>query len=248
MPEHLNDAATTLRAAANSIPVEAVQEAHEHLATIAGDLQQVGGNLANALTSTAWARVREAEAITAKLAQLRQELLDTANRIGSGQAVHSPSTAGAAAPKPRANVRHQDGSEYPTNASWAVPTLPPRVGTGGQTATVGRIKIGSTEISGEFRSDQGDRWAGAAGQRMADLGIRGPSYLRFHVEMRTVAMMIDSRAPEASVCINNVPCGYQTRPIGCHQVLNDFLPEGYRLTVYGTDRNGKPFQRTYGRS
>lgn len=145
-------------------------------------------------------------------------------------------------------VQHEDGSRYPIEASWAVPTLPPRVGNQGQTATVGRIKIGNTEIPGEFRSGEWDRWADEARQRMTMLGPRVPRHLQYHVEMRTVAMMVENQTPEATICINNVPCGFVTRPTGCHQVLDEFLPPGYRLTVYGTDRNGKPFQRTYGRN
>ncbi|WP_184724675.1 DddA-like double-stranded DNA deaminase toxin [Saccharopolyspora phatthalungensis] len=50
------------------------------------------------------------------------------------------------------------------------------------------------------------------------------------------------------VAINYTPCGYERQrrlPNTCHRVLDRFLPEGYSLTVYGTDQNNQPFRHTY---
>ncbi|MGI8311902.1 DddA-like double-stranded DNA deaminase toxin [Saccharopolyspora hattusasensis] len=75
--------------------------------------------------------------------------------------------------------------------------------------------------------------------------MTAPPFLPFHVELRAAAMMVRSGVTSADVVINNVPCGYQTRPPGCHQVLEPFLPEGSQVTVCGTDRKGRPYRRTY---
>jgi hypothetical protein len=205
VPGHLNDAAAACRTAADSVPIGAAQAAQEQLAAVGTNLGRAGEKLASAFTAVVEELSSEAHALVAALTLLRQEHLEAADKITSCGPPRSPSPAGATTPQRAShkNIRHPDGSEYPPDAGWAVPTLQPRVGTQDQNVTVGRIKIGSTEISGEFRSDQWDRWADDAGQRMADLNIRGPRYLRFHVEMRTVAMMIESRTREASVCINN---------------------------------------------
>lgn len=96
-----------------------------------------------------------------------------------------------------------------------------------------------------MRSGEWDRWADAAADRMDALALDAPFHLAYHVELPVVAMMIDSRTRQAEVVINNSPCGFESRPIGCHQVLGRVLPDGYRLTVPGTTRAGKPFRQTY---
>ncbi|MBB5155758.1 DddA-like double-stranded DNA deaminase toxin [Saccharopolyspora phatthalungensis] len=105
--------------------------------------------------------------------------------------------------------------------------------------------VGDRPIPGQFRSNQRDIWVDEADQRIKALGIRAPWFLPFHVELRAAAMTIRRGVTAAEVVINNVPCGYQTRPPGCHQVLEPFLPEGSQVTVSGTDNKGRPYRRTY---
>ncbi|MGP4015866.1 DddA-like double-stranded DNA deaminase toxin [Saccharopolyspora sp. 5N708] len=149
-----------------------------------------------------------------------------------------------APPKQPPNAVGVDGSEYPPEAAWAVPELPPRVRQLGD-RTVAKIKIGDTPLPGSFRSGQRDVWSEEAAERISSLGIDVPDYLANHVEVRAAAMMLRAGIRSATVVLNNVPCGYQTRPPGCHQLLEQFLPEGSDVTVQGTDRKGRPYQRTY---
>jgi hypothetical protein len=154
-------------------------------------------------------------------------------------------------PRRSPNVRHQDGSEYPPEADWAVATLPTRVGIAGQRTTTGRVKIGDRVIPGEFRSGEWDSWVDRAWARFKEVGKadRAGAFLKFHVESRVIAMMIETGQRQAEVVINNVVCGYQSKPPGCHQRIEDLLPPDWELRVLGTDIKGRPFSRLYrGRS
>ncbi len=180
--------------------------------------------------------------VTATRARVVAYRLSIGGNQSSGST--SPEPERPAAPKRSPNAVGVDGSEYPSSAAWAVPELPPRVQERGD-RTVGKVKIGDQTLPGEFRSGQRDVWSDEAAQRIKELGIRVPAYLAFHVEARAAAMMIRSGVTSGEVVINNVPCGYQTRPPGCHQLLEPFLPEGSQVTVSGTDRKGRPYRRTY---
>ncbi|MEV0699246.1 DddA-like double-stranded DNA deaminase toxin [Saccharopolyspora sp. NPDC050389] len=165
-------------------------------------------------------------------------------RSGSGVGSNPPERERPAALTHPPNAIGLDGSEYPPEAAWAVPELPPRVQNQGD-RTVGKVKIGDQPIPGSIRSGQRDIWADEAQQRLRRLGIRTPPFLRFHVELRAAAMLIRSGVTAAEIVINHVPCGYLSRPPGCHQVLEPFLPEGSQVTVMGTDKKGRPYRRTY---
>ncbi|MFD9891382.1 DddA-like double-stranded DNA deaminase toxin [Amycolatopsis sp. NPDC059027] len=141
-----------------------------------------------------------------------------------------------------ASARHEDGSRYPVGAAWAVSMLPPRV-RGRKQRTVGYAKINGRVIPASF-SSRPDAWADTAGHRLRERGL--PDYLRFHVEIKLAALMIDTRATEAEVVINHAPCGSEPGTGGgCHETLEEFLPEGYKLTVHGSTANGEPFSHTY---
>ncbi|MBB5152519.1 DddA-like double-stranded DNA deaminase toxin [Saccharopolyspora phatthalungensis] len=158
----------------------------------------------------------------AKVKAIRERIEQYRRSIGAGTssaAVSSPPEPER--PKPSARPPDAvgvDGSRYPPEAAWAVPELPPRVQQGGD-RTVAKIKIGDQPLPGSFQSGQGDVWSDEARQRINDLGIRTARYVPYHVEMRAAAMMVRSDVTSAEVVINNVPCGYQTRPPGCHQTL-----------------------------
>ncbi|MGW0892056.1 DddA-like double-stranded DNA deaminase toxin [Saccharopolyspora sp. NPDC002578] len=208
--------------------------------------------LAGASAPDALDAVRSQEMTVDQLAEVRATVRAVRKRVTAYLSRLGASSGPAAArtpeptavPKRSPNAVGVDGSEYPPEAAWAVPELPPRV-RGFPDRTVGKLKIGDRPIPGEFRSGQTDVWVGEAEQRIKALGIRAPRYLAFHVELRAAAMMIRSGLKSTELLINHVPCGYQNRPPGCHQVLESFLPEGFRMTVSGTDRNGRPYRRTY---
>jgi hypothetical protein len=62
-------------------------------------------------------------------------------------------------------------------------------------------------------------------------------------------MMIETGQRQAEVVINNVVCGYQSKPPGCHQRIEDLLPPDWELRILGTGTRGRPFSRLYrGRS
>ncbi|GAB2667239.1 hypothetical protein GCM10027271_28460 [Saccharopolyspora gloriosae] len=208
--------------------------------------------LAGASAPDALDAVRSQEMTVDQLAEVRATVRAVRKRVTAylSRLGASPGPAAARTPEPTAvpkrspNAVGVDGSEYPPEAAWAVPELPPRVREKGD-HTVGKIKIGDRPIAGEFRSDQWDIWTQEARERITRLGIAAPEYLPYHVEMRATAMMIRAGVKSAEVVINHVPCGYQTKPTGCHQVLERFLPEGSQVTVSGTDRKGRPYRRTY---
>ncbi|RKT86286.1 SCP1.201-like deaminase [Saccharopolyspora antimicrobica] len=184
----------------------------------------------------------------AAVALIRDRISRYRASIGAGASSDGkskpPGQERLASPRRPSNAVGVDGTEYPPEAAWAVPELPPRVQQKGD-HTVGKVKIGNRPIPGAFRSDQGDVWVQEAQKRIKELGIRAWPYVPFHVEMRAAAMMVRSRVTSSEVVINNVPCGYQNQPPGCHQVLEPFLPEGSQMTVSGTDRKGRPYRRTY---
>ena len=139
------------------------------------------------------------------------------------------------------------GDRYPAVAAELAAQLPPRVVTGTQQRTVGIARIGSRMLPAIYSGAQ-PVWSTAAQRLLESLGVES-EWLQHHVETKLAAMMIDTRQPFAEVCINFTPCGVETQQFAldtCDKVLDDLLPPGYRLTVYGTRQDGSPFERTYG--
>lgn len=137
-----------------------------------------------------------------------------------------------------------DGSKYPAEAGWAMPELPARWRQRPD-RVVGKIKIGDRVIPGSYSSGESDVFSDEAAQRLRTIGRGRLAYLAYHVEIRAASMLRRSGVQDAEVAINHVPCGYQAKAQGCHQVLEEFMPEGQTLTVSGTDRHGQPFRHTY---
>ncbi|MFD4642139.1 DddA-like double-stranded DNA deaminase toxin [Lentzea sp. NPDC058436] len=96
---------------------------------------------------------------------------------------------------------------------------------------------------------QGGRWTLAAKQRLADLNA--PPWAKavdYHIELQVAAWMIASGHREVVLTINREPCGERFGK-GCHQVLQAFLPRGYRLRVHGTRGGSSHYTYDYeGRS
>jgi hypothetical protein len=110
----------------------------------------------------------------------------------------------------------------------------------------GILTIGGREM-GELGATDHDPWAEQARERLIALGMPPDLwYVANHVETKTVMAMIAMRARQGEVTINHASCGsWPGTPYGCHQTLEDLLPSGSTLTVYGTTRTGEPFKHTY---
>ncbi|WET81638.1 SCP1.201-like deaminase [Amycolatopsis sp. QT-25] len=63
-----------------------------------------------------------------------------------------------------------------------------------------------------------------------------------HVETKLAVYMARTGLRDVTVTINHVPC---RGPLGCDTLLPTILPEGARLTVYGTAKDGTPTVNTY---
>ena len=96
---------------------------------------------------------------------------------------------------------------------------------------------------------QGGKWTQLAKQRLADLNA--PPWARevdYHIELQVAAWMIAAGHQTVVLTINREPCGERFGK-GCHQVLQGFLPRGYRLVIHGTRGGDNDYTYTYeGRS
>jgi hypothetical protein len=104
------------------------------------------------------------------------------------------------------------------------------------------------EYVGELTAGRYDPLVRQVKGRMVSIGAPDTiiSQIANHVEMKVAAMMVSRQAKRGEVTINNFPCGIDPeRRDACHYALEPFLPRGSSLTVYGTTRNGQPFQQTY---
>lgn len=161
----------------------------------------------------------------------------------------TPATVPTSLARPRQplSVQHRDGSYYPANAAWAVDLLPRRVREGEEREqTVGRVVLAGTFFFGQMTSGRDGTWTPEIQRRLPALGIRVRMRLENHVEMKVAQMMINTGNPTGEVVINHVPCGVRPQQaIGCHQMLERYLPSGYTLTVHGTTQQGLPFSWSY---
>ncbi|MFB9926285.1 DddA-like double-stranded DNA deaminase toxin [Amycolatopsis halotolerans] len=97
---------------------------------------------------------------------------------------------------------------------------------------------------GRITATQNDTWTDTAKERLNEVGA--PPGLANHVEVKTAMMAIQTGATDAEVTINHAPCGSEAGETGgCHAHLETILPPGCRLTVLGTDSQGRPYKRTY---
>ncbi len=67
----------------------------------------------------------------------------------------------------------------------------------------------------------------------------GRPYTASHAELKLAAHMRANGIRHATIVINHVPCKLD---FGCEALLGVLLPEGYSLTVYGTDGYHRTFK------
>jgi hypothetical protein len=147
------------------------------------------------------------------------------------------------------SVTNSHGDRYPAHAAGLVEHLPPRVTPAAQQRTVGVARLGD-RILPAFISGYDPMWSEQARHRLEQIAV-SPDILQSHVEIKLVALMIDTGQTHAQIAVNYTPCGVEVRrfaPDTCHRVLDDMLPVGYTLTVHGTTQDNQPFTWTYGRS
>ncbi|MCP2301130.1 SCP1.201-like deaminase [Actinokineospora globicatena] len=153
--------------------------------------------------------------------------------------------AGAGTPRPSPWVQNRHGDRYPEEVMPYEEALPQRVRTGTGMPIVGYVQLDGQDF-GSITAIRTDPWATAVARRVLALKLRRGKTLFNHVEMKTVAMMIETGAKHGQVIINHAPCGSErNKPPGCEQALPEFIPAGRSLTVLGTDAQGQPFKRTY---
>lgn len=165
---------------------------------------------------------------------------------GGGMGGGSASKPSAPLPQAPPPITNHHGDAYPPEAAGLIEQLPPRVTPGAGNRTVGVIRLGDRLIP-PMSSGEHPFWSPKVTDRLDSMGIKA-DFLAAHVEMQLAEMMRDTSTANAEVAINYTPCGYERQralPDTCHRVLEDYLPEGYNLTVYGTDRNNQPFRHTY---
>ncbi|WP_197288716.1 DddA-like double-stranded DNA deaminase toxin [Nocardia sp. NRRL S-836] len=117
-------------------------------------------------------------------------------------------------------------------------TLPPPVQPGSGSKTHGRW-FAEGRIGGEISSGD-DPTADDVWRLLREAGLPRPGrpFTASHAEMKLAAHMRANDVRHAEIVINNVPCKLD---FGCEALLGVVLPEGFSLTVHGT--NG--YHRTF---
>jgi Double-stranded DNA deaminase toxin A len=161
----------------------------------------------------------------------------------------TPPAPGRPPPAGPAAITNRHGNRYPPVAAGLADNLPARVvpRTGQRTVGVPRI---AGQVAAPIEAGYDPALSPAVNRRLAQMGIAS-EFLDAHVEMKIGAKMIQTGQRDVEVCINNVPCGIEvqrTWPDVCDKILDEFLPAGYTLRVYGTTKDNQPFTRTYGRT
>ncbi|GAA1315727.1 DddA-like double-stranded DNA deaminase toxin [Saccharothrix xinjiangensis] len=110
--------------------------------------------------------------------------------------------------------------------------LPPPVRPGSGQKTHGRLMVGDGPAEAVVSGDDAD--TRAVHDALLDRGypLPGPPVVATHVEMKVAARMRRDGITDAVVVVNHSPCRLMW---GCENLLGVVLPEGSRLTVYGTD-------------
>jgi hypothetical protein len=191
---------------------------------------------------------------TTRFPQLCTTLLDLQAKVrqrirhyGGKPRASAPAAVARPSPSGPAAVTNQHGDRYPPGAAGLVEHLPPRVVARSGDRTVGVPRVAgkaASPISSGYDPDLSE----AITVRLSELGIRS-TYLRFHTEMKVAQMMIRTGHRVVELAINNVACGIEGQknwPDSCDKVLDQFLPPGFRLTVFGTTRDNRPWRKTYG--
>ena len=87
-----------------------------------------------------------------------------------------------------------------------------------------------------------DDMEAAAVKFFKDQGARRTPTTVADVEVKLAVHMRNEGITNATVVVNNEVC---KGPFGCDTLLPKILPEGSRLTVYGTTPDGQPTGATY---
>ncbi|GAA0651025.1 hypothetical protein GCM10010174_88420 [Kutzneria viridogrisea] len=160
-----------------------------------------------------------------------------------------PPGPGQPPPRTPPAVTNGHGDRYPPEAAGLAETLPPRVVPRTGQRTVGVPRIAGT-VAPPISSGYDPDLSPAVNRRLTQMGIDS-DFLDAHVETKIAAKMIETGQRDVEVCVNYVPCGIETQrswPDVCDKILDEFLPIGYTLRVYGTTKDNQPFKRTYGRA
>ncbi|WP_169514666.1 DddA-like double-stranded DNA deaminase toxin [Actinokineospora enzanensis] len=155
------------------------------------------------------------------------------------------SDAPRALPAP-AEVMNRHGDCYPAEAHPYAGGLPPRVIRGTENAPlVGYVQLDGRDV-GTVTPARTDVWAQETMKRISDRRNRRMRRIANHVEMKVATMLAQSAVRHAQIILNHAPCGSEPGdPPGCHDYLEDFVPRGCTITVFGTTQDGAPFRRTY---
>jgi hypothetical protein len=175
---------------------------------------------------------------TQRLVLLAEQAIERyRQRIGSGEPLQSPVSAGRESLEPHPAPVFTDAQISRIQAA-----LPARVvRTDRAVGDVAR-KTHGVWFDQEGHSDEiisgrdSDRERAAA--ILAELGMRQELSITADVEMKAAARMRDRGVRRVTLVINNVVCRGR---LSCDRFLPVLLPDGYELTVYGTDG----FRKTY---
>ncbi|RLK60074.1 DddA-like double-stranded DNA deaminase toxin [Actinokineospora cianjurensis] len=238
IPDHIKRLHTTqerLNGARQNLtpPTEWVSEAEQ----VAGYILGYTARYAPVMGALEAAR-RQIDALRGFLTEV-ERAVEAAIAHHTGQmATSTPSTSG-----PPPWVANIHGDRYPDRVNPYHDALPVRVVRGKKMQIVGLVQLDGRDF-GAITATRSDSWADSVARRLAELG--GNMNLFNHVEMKTVAMMLETGAKHGQVIMNHAPCGSERgHPPGCEQALPSFIPAGRSLTVLGTDAQGNPFERTY---
>jgi hypothetical protein len=164
-------------------------------------------------------------------------------------------TGQADAPK-EGPYRNPNGDQFFPEAAAMAAGLPKRVasGQGDRTVAIARVNghvIPRISSGGSEHTDDNTR---AAAQLLRDSGYppEQVEFLKYHAEIKTLAMIHQFGVRAADVAINNTPCGVETargKDAVCDKALQRLATlHGITLTVYGTCANNQPYHKEYGRS
>ncbi|SFO81695.1 SCP1.201-like deaminase [Amycolatopsis arida] len=246
----IEEEANRLRDLANVVPVDALGQLLTQVEQLGNEAQQIVGyddelmSLIGDVTQTA----QDAAATMTRLQQVMRSV--AARHLGQVDAsdipLATPQVASTQPPAPRSApaVTAPDGSRYPEQGAWCADLLPPRVRVGQGDRTIGYVD-GSYH---QFTSGLDDTYSPQIWRRLMEKGVQeaAATFLSTHVELKVATDMIMRGKTDSELVINHQPCRARSplRP-GCDDVLEQYLPPGYTLTVHGTTDEGEPFTRTY---
>ncbi|SES46327.1 DddA-like double-stranded DNA deaminase toxin [Actinokineospora terrae] len=149
-----------------------------------------------ALEATRW----QIDALLACVAQV-EAAINAAIAHHTEQATEARSST----TRPPPWVQNSHGDRYPEEVMPYEEALPRRVRAGAGMPIVGYIQLDGRDF-GAITAIRTDPWAIAVARRVAELKLRRSRTLFNHVEMKAVAMMIETGARHGQVIVNHAPC------------------------------------------